>query len=111
VGNIWQNGKSASALTAGTIVVAFIVGYGGGPIPSVSGQAANTYNYVAFTFTVCPAAPPSLTPLAIGTTQTALGTYSSNEQTMLNNLKQDVNNLHDALAALYTTLVNAGLVG
>jgi len=111
VGNISQNGKSTGALPINEPVVAFLVGYGGGPIPSVAGQPAGTYNYVAFTFTTAPANPPSFTPVAIGTTQTALATYTSNEEAMLNSLRQDVNNLHDALAALYTTLVSAGLCG
>jgi hypothetical protein len=110
IGNLWQNGKTTGALAAGTIVAGFLVGYGGGPIPG-TGQAANSWNYVLFTFTVCPANAPSTSVLSIVTTESALGTYTSNEQTMLNNLREDVNNLHDALAALHTTLVNAGLCG
>jgi hypothetical protein len=54
---------------------------------------------------------------AIVTTETADGTYSSNEQDMLNNLKTDVTNLQAStediktqLNALITSLENVGVI-
>jgi hypothetical protein len=47
---------------------------------------------------------------AIVTTETADGTYSANEQSMLNNLKTDVTELKTQLNELITSLENAGVI-
>jgi len=49
-------------------------------------------------------------PNSIVTTQTASGSYGSNEQNMLNNLKQDVRNLRSTLYDLRDALNSYGLV-
>jgi hypothetical protein len=45
---------------------------------------------------------------AVVTTQSANSSYGANEQTMMNNLKQDVDNLRSELFTLYSNLKNAG---
>ena len=51
---------------------------------------------------------PALTIANVATVQSANTTYSTNEQTMLNNLKTDVTNIHSELLQLYNNLKNAG---
>lgn len=68
------------------------IGTGTGLLRTTAGQLANTL----------PAA--GITVPAITATGTADTTYSSNEVTLLNALKQDVTNLRNALNALLTRL-------
>lgn len=81
-----------------------------------SNMPVNIYGYLAHKgsrlgfYNTSPISQPNIAwtkPVVV--TQTAGSTYTSNEQSMLNNLKKDVQNLQRTLSELWGAVVNLGL--
>lgn len=91
-------------LAAGTYINGLITGYPNGAFPGGS-STSDTWYMVHCWF------PPQSQAVTFATTQTsqsASASYTTNEQTMLNNLKTDVTNLRSELTTLYGNLKTAG---
>lgn len=94
------------ALAVGTYVWGLMVGF---PAYSVA-DGTSSYDtwYQVYTWFPPQSATLTHTIQNLETTQTAGTSYTSNEQTMLNNLKTDLSNIQAALANLYSNLKAAG---
>ena len=93
---------TAHLLPVGTIVPGILTGY-----PTGAATSPNNQTW-AMVYTWSPAQAAAVTVSSQATVQSANTSYSTNEQTMLNNLKTDVTNLRSEVLSLYNNLKNAG---
>jgi hypothetical protein len=100
--NIANSGHNA--LNTGSYVWGLMSGFPVGAYPG--GVSNNNTWYMVYTWMPPMASPTTIQNLV--TTQSANSSYSTNEQTMLENLKADVTNLRSELNSLYGNLKSAG---
>jgi hypothetical protein len=109
IANVWEQNVAAPGvgglthlLPVGTFVWGMFTGY---PTLAATSPGNQTWGMV---YTWSPAQAVALTLANTATGQTAGGTYTGNEENMLNNLKTDVVNLRSELSTLYNNLRNVG---